>query len=139
MRHQLVLSISSAAFLFGCSNEPEVNIAIAPETPAPIKSTVEQAWPKIKVTCPGVQKYWSDLQFAGIEDNLSYAPENTKRIEIKFSVSESPAKIPGSYRAAGHTCFFSVSPDGKKLSISKSPCASLCTDTEQSSEYSKDL
>jgi PBP1b-binding outer membrane lipoprotein LpoB len=122
MRHQILLSIASAVLLFGCSSEPEVNISIAPETPALIKSTVEQAWPKIKATCPGLQKYWSDLQFAGIEDNLSFAPENAKRIEIKFSVSESPERIPSSYRAAGHTCFFSVSPDGKKLGISKSPC-----------------
>ena len=139
MRTQLVLSLVTAIFVLGCTSEPEVNITIAPETPALIKSTVEQAWPKIKATCPGLQKYSSDIQFSGIEDNLSYASENAKRIEIKFRVSESPAKIPGNYRAAGHMCFFSVSPDGKKLNISKSSCASLCTDTEESGEYSKDL
>lgn len=136
---QLAIMAAYAIFLFGCTKEPELTISIAPETPAAIKTTVEDVWPKIKTICPGLIRYSSDIQFAGIENNLSYAPENAKRIEIKFRVSENPTKIPDSYRAAGHMCFFSLSPDGKELNISKSSCASLCTDTEETNEYSKAL
>jgi hypothetical protein len=139
MHPLFAISLASAISLCGCTKEPELNVVVPPETPSSIKSTVNTAWPKIKATCPGLQKYSSDLQFSGIEDNLSYAPEHAKRIELKFRVSENPTKIPSSYRAAGHMCFFSIAADGKKLSISKSPCASLCTDVEKSGEYAKDL
>jgi hypothetical protein len=93
-----------------------------------VKETVAAAWPKAVKACPGFKKYEEDLSFKEVEDNYSYAPAHAKRIEVVFKVSESPKQIPGAYRASGHTCYFSISPDGSTLSISKSPCASICAD-----------
>lgn len=43
-------------------------------------------------------------------------------------MAEDPNSVPAEYRAFGHTCYYSLSPDGGSLSISKSPCAKLCLD-----------
>lgn len=123
--HVLILS----AMLASCSNEPELAVTVPAGAPAQVKSVVDDAWPKLKASCPGLQKYAADIQFVGVEHNLDYAPDASKRIELVFRVAETPVKIPGTFRVAGHVCYFAVTPNGKTLSISKAPCASLCTDT----------
>lgn len=131
-----------AAILCGCSQEQQQLTFEMPSDINPqIKQVVEVAWPKMLAACPGFNRYASDMSFAGIEDNLAYAPDDAKRIEVKFKVTESPVRIPVSYRAFGHTCYFGVTPDGKKLTISKSPCASICANSEISTtgNYEKPL
>lgn len=93
-----------------------------------VKEAVSSAWPKALKACPGLSKYASDLAFVGVEDNYDYAPKQVQRIEVMFKIAENPERIPASFRAAGHTCYFSLAPDGRKLTISKSPCAALCLD-----------
>ena len=104
------------------------NVSVPGNVSKGVKETVATAWPKAVKACPGFKKYEGDLSFKGVEDNYSYAPDNAKRIEVIFKVSESPKQIPSAYRAFGHTCYFSLSPDGSTLSISKSSCASVCAD-----------
>jgi hypothetical protein len=132
----------AAAILSGCSQEQQqLTFEMPPDINPQIKQVVEVAWPKMLAACPGLNRYASDLSFAGVEDNLAYAPDDAKRIEVKFRVAESPTRIPVSYRAFGHMCYFGVTPDGKKLTISKSPCASICASSEVSTtgNYEKPL
>lgn len=117
--------------LAACSNEkpPEPKGLDLPATVKPeIGAVVQGAWPKALKACPGLVKYADELKFSGVEDNLSYAPEHARRIDVKFKVPESPKRIPADLQASGHTCYFSLSPDGTKLTVSKSACAKVCKD-----------
>lgn len=139
---KIALLFFVASVLFGCSQERQpLTFEMPPDINPEIKQVVEVAWPKMLAACPGFNQYASDMSFAGIEDNLAYAPDDAKRIEVKFRVAESPVLIPVSYRAFGHMCYFGVTPDGKKLTISKSPCASICANSEISAtgNYEKAL
>lgn len=134
--------VAIALLIVGCSQEqaPIKEQSLRFELPQDLKPEVtarlKASWPKVMAACPGLTKYAVDLSFAGVEDNLEFAPDDAKRIEMKFKVSENPTRVPASYRAFGHTCYFGVSPDGKNLLISKSPCASVCFDSViASSEY----
>jgi hypothetical protein len=93
-----------------------------------VKEAVSLAWPKALKACSGLSKYASDLTFVGVEDNYGYAPKQVQRIEVMFKIAENPVRIPASFRTAGRTCYFSLAPDGSKVTISKSPCAALCLD-----------
>jgi hypothetical protein len=105
-----------------------LDIAVPSEASAGVEKTVQKAWPKALQACPGLTKHAADLSFAGVEDNYGYAPEHAKRIEVMFKVAASPKSIPASYRAAGHTCYYSIASNGSKLTISKSACAAVCND-----------
>ncbi|WP_439641565.1 hypothetical protein [Nevskia sp.] len=136
-----VVSLLLAASLTACSEDKPLAIVIPADVKPEIKQVVEQAWPKVLAACPGFNLYASDLSFSGIEDNLSYAPDHAKRIEMKFRVAENPTRIPVSYRAFGYMCYFGISPDASKLVISKDACASICAGAEvsASSNYEKSL
>ncbi len=129
------------ASLTACSEDKSLSVVVPADVKPEIKQVVEQAWPKVLAACPGFNLYASDLSFSGIEDNLSYAPDHIKRIEIKFRVAENSTRIPGSYRAFGHMCYFGISQDGSKLVISKDACASICAGAEVSASgnYKKSL
>lgn len=118
--------------LVGCSQKDsapfqQLRIEVSPNTPQDLADMLNSAWPKVLASCPGLSKFASDMKFEGIENNLAYAPAEAKRIDVLFRVAES-AKIPAEYAVSGNRCFFSLTPDGKKLAISKSGCASLCAD-----------
>lgn len=122
----------AAAVLAGCSNEKsaELQPVTVPTTVSKgVKEVVDTAWPKAIKACPGLVKYAGDLTFDGVEDNYNVASANDRRIEVKYQVAETPKQVPAEYRAFGHRCFFSLSPDGSTLSISKSACANLCLDS----------
>lgn len=122
----------AAAMLAGCSGEKPVElqpVTVATTASPGVKEAVEAAWPKAIKACPGLTKYAGDLTFDGVEDNYSFAPDHAKRIEVKYRVAESPKQVPAEYRASGNTCFFSLSPDGSKLTVSKSACAKVCLDS----------
>lgn len=118
----------------GCSQKDSVQsqqlkIEVPPNTPHDLAEMLNSAWPKVLASCPGLNKFSSELKFEGIEDNLAYAPAEAKRIELLFRVAEITT-IPAEYAVSGSRCFFSLTPDGKKLVISKSGCASLCADKQ---------
>ncbi|WKB50553.1 hypothetical protein [Eleftheria terrae] len=103
-------------------------VTVPPAASKGVRETVATAWPKALKICPGLNKYAGDLTFAGVEDNYSHAPKHAQRIEVKFKISEQPTRLPATFRVAGHTCYFTLAPDGSKLSISKAACAALCLD-----------
>ena len=129
---KIVLNAAIAAVvLTGCSNEKPVELppVTVPTTAGKgVREMVNTAWPKAIKACPGLVKYASDLTFDGVEDNYGYAPAHAQRIEVKYVVAENPKHVPNEYRVFGNRCFFSLSPDGSKLSISKSGCVNLCLD-----------
>lgn len=120
--------------LAACSDSKPLSLAIPADLAPPVKQVVEKAWPKVMANCPGLDLYAADLSFAGIEDNLSFAPDHAQRIEIKIRVAERPTRIPASYRASGHLCGFGISPDGGQLIIAKDSCASVCAGVETFAE-----
>ncbi len=120
------------ATIFGCSEKPkqELQISVAADLNPEAKTIVTEAWPKIKQACPGLNKYASSLQFDGIEENFSYAPEHAQRVSIKFKIPDNDQNIPLNYVANGHTCYLEVSRDGKTLTVSKNACKAVCLDKE---------
>lgn len=94
-----------------------------------VRGLMEAFRPRLFSACPGLSLYASDLSHVGFESNLSYAPPHAQRVEVVLQVAENPSTIPGRYRAAGHRCFFGVSPDGATLLIGKGTCAMLCKDS----------
>ena len=130
---KIVLNAAIAATLLaGCSNEnpAKLQAVTVPTTVSKgVKEVVETSWPKAIKACPGLVKYAGDLTFNGVEDNYSIAPAHAQRIEVMYRVAETPKYVPAEYRTSGHMCFFSLSPDGSTLSISKSACANLCLDS----------
>ena len=138
MRTMLTANVA-VAMLIACSDEkpssaqPLPAVTVPTTASAGVADVVAAAWPKAIQACPGLVKFATDLSFVGVEDNYSVAPPHARRIDVKFKVAESPKQVPAEYRAFGHTCFFSLSPDGTKLSIAKTACASICLDSASSS------
>lgn len=77
-------------------------------------------------TCPGLKAYADDLTFEGVEDNFSFADGDVQRIGIIYRVADDPEVIPGRFLASGHTCYFELSRDARRLMIAKSACVRVC-------------
>lgn len=125
-------SVFAVAVLSGCSSEKASElqpVTVSSSASKGVKEVVDAAWPKAVKACPGLVKYAADLTFAGVEDNFSFAPVHAQRIEVMYLVAKDPKLVPADYRSSGDTCYFSLSPDGSKLAISKSACAKLCLDS----------
>ena len=90
-----------------------------------VRSQVEEDWPKILASCPGLKKYAGDMVFDRIEDNRG--SDKASHIDIGFKMGSSI--IPGEYRASGHTCYYRISQDGKSMSIQKDVCVAVCKDS----------
>lgn len=101
-------------------------IALPSDLPAEAAKVVTTAWPKAVQACPGFDKFLADLRYSGIEDNRSYAPPDAHSVTVRLKVAENPKTIPGALRAGGHNCHYEIAPDGKTMSIGKTPCASVC-------------
>lgn len=124
----------------GDAEKSELKYSLPADTPDAIAKVVDASWPKVQAACPGFSKYADDLVFVGVESNLDYAPDEAKRIELKYKVADEPKHIPSNFGAFRHYCFFGVSPDGSRLLIPKRPCASICEDRWiEDSNYSKPL
>ena len=137
-KYCLVAAISLAAC--GYAQSRELTYSLPDGTPDAIAKVLETSWPKVQESCPGLRKFGGDLVFVGVESNLDYAPDNAKRIELKFKVAEPVQLIPKNFAASGHRCSFGVSPDGSKLFVPKRPCASICEGRLiEDSNYSKPL
>jgi predicted small lipoprotein YifL len=94
---------------------------VRPET----KKLLTAAWPKIRQACSGLDTYAASLREQSVEEG--YRPG------ITVKIPESDTGIPGEYMARGHTCFFDVSKDGRRLVIAKEGCQNLCLDRQRES------
>ncbi|PKN07593.1 MAG: hypothetical protein CVU73_12675 [Deltaproteobacteria bacterium HGW-Deltaproteobacteria-8] len=83
---------------------------------------IQAAWPRILAQCPGLTKYWSSLEFKGVEQ----FPECSTA--LKFKVTEEPGHFPAEYRSWGHNCWLCISDDGSTLTIWKASCQELFMD-----------
>ncbi|MEW4983090.1 MAG: hypothetical protein AB1Y26_07645 [Cycloclasticus sp.] len=99
--------------------------AIKPQGNAEAIQHIRNNWGKLTNYCPGINKYQKDLTFKRVEftglDQWATAV---------LRVNDNPDRELRRYRAAGHNCFFAISPDGRELTISKSMCVALCLDKE---------
>ena len=131
---KVVFAFVSALIMAGCSGDaPEqktLTVTAAPDSPPEVVTLLAASWPKVLKACPGLQKYAADMQFAGVENNFSFAPPDAQRIDIVFKVSDQPRSIPSEYKAMGHSCYYSVNRSGNGLAISKSPCTAICRDAQ---------
>lgn len=107
-------------FVYGKPTEqqplPMPNVS---EQPEEVQKLVTENWDALLEQCPGLTKYQDDLAFSKIS---TYS----ERVDLEFVVNNSTKKIPESYKAWGHHCFFSLYPHNKTLAISKRACASVC-------------
>lgn len=131
--------VAGIAAYFILSSGDQLDVVVRDTASAGVKETVAAAWPKVLQACHGLTSFQADIEFAGVEDNYGYAEGRAKRIEVMFRVAESPRMIPPEYRAGGHVCYFSISPDGSRLTISKRPCASVCLAQPFDGEFSRPL
>lgn len=81
--------------------------------------------------CPGIQKYAQDLTFERAYDNFALEvfedPEIPSFAAIVYKVSDNPQSAElRQWGAAFNSCFFAIAKDGETMSITKSPCQSLC-------------
>jgi hypothetical protein len=106
--------------LVGCGDNPKLEIQVAPDARPEVKHLIDEAWPKVKRVCSGLDRYSKALTFKRIEgyDNAT----------LVFEIPEQNSGIPSNYMADGHTCFFEISKDGKQVSIAKEGCKALCLD-----------
>lgn len=132
MRYLTPIFASLGAFATACAGAADLDPVRIPTTAtSEVRQIVEKGWPKVEAACPGFQRFKADLTFKGIEDNLAFAPAHAKRVDVVYQVKPDPKVIPPEFRAFGHTCYFSISPDLKTLYVSKRPCASICKGSEQ--------
>jgi len=67
--------------------------------------------------CPGIRKYKADIE------RVEYLPQG--HADFLVTVVKKPTALPPQSYGTGHTCHFSV--DESKATVSKRPCAWLCT------------
>lgn len=83
--------------------------------------------------CPGIGRYWGDLkQIEAVAIRAASLTDQRERgwkevVSVALKVSDRPESIPFKYHASGHICRFDV---WTEVSIAKSPCISVCTDSE---------
>ena len=112
--------VGSAVVLVGCGERPNLALQV-PATLDPVsKEVVIGEWPKVKQACVGLDRYAPGIKVVDVQAN------NT--IDILVSVPDSGSGVPDRYMAGGQTCYFSVGPDGKSLTVAKEGCKALCLD-----------
>lgn len=101
------------------------DVPIPAGLPPDLVALAEQAMPQIPRLCPGWAKYESAYTNVALENNIVRGAGGY--LDLVVTVS---GETPSTYRAHGHKCSYSVSPDGAALSVSKRPCQSLCLDVD---------
>lgn len=132
------LSAGVAAMVFFCTfatsaQSEEVTIGehsvnIPQDLSQESQNLVKQYAPAIPDLCPGFAKYQGEFESFSIQDNYN--------IDVVFKIPDAAGGIPGDFVAYGHTCYFGISRDGKKLVIPKSACQSVCLDRDM---FDKDI
>jgi hypothetical protein len=119
MKQRCILLLFTT-ILAGCGNPPALDIHIPDTLDPEIKQLVTMSWPKIKQLCQGLDKHADALKFKGIQNNYN--------ISVVFNIPDTSTSIPDHYMAGGHTCYFDISRDGKRLIIAKEGCKAVCLD-----------
>ena len=104
----------------GCGQRPNLELEVPAALSPAAKDLAVAAWPKIKQACVGLDRYAKGIKIAGIQENTT--------IDVLVSVPETGSGVPDRYMASGQTCYFSLAPDGKSLSVAKEGCKALCLD-----------
>lgn len=115
---KMLVGLCCIALLAGCGDKAPLDLKLPDGTTPDIQKLLTQAWPKIKENCPGLDRFADALKFKGIEDNYA--------VSVVYQIPESGTSIPDHYMAGGHTCYFDVSQDGKKLTVAKEGCKAVC-------------
>lgn len=102
-------------YLSGCGDGPPTTEFVVVSD----NELVTKSLPAIRRACPGLDKYSSSFEKARIENNY--------RTSILFDVRES-SKVPGAYKAEGHTCYLEIDSTGKSIYVEKLACKSICLD-----------
>lgn len=132
-----VFIVSSLILTSGClgdnnhTNQSSLEMPNLNGRPVAI-NIIRDSWGKLIAHCPGLVKYQNDLKFVGIDDLIDPILHEMSRVEVKYKVSDSPEIIPNRYRANSHMCGYGISANGKTLRIQKTPCVSVCINTEYS-------
>lgn len=121
------------ACLTGCSDTAQkLQLPKLEGDPAAIQ-LITSNWGKLLTHCPGLSKYHNDMVFLNIEDMLSPDMEDMARVDVVFKITDKPKTIPDEFRAWGHTCQYSISPDGNSIRILKDVCVSVCLKSKNTS------
>lgn len=111
-----------AFVLFGCGQQQSFDITVPDTLDPKAKQVLQEAWPKVKQACVGLDRHAKALKFKGVEDNYN--------IDVVFLVPQESSSVPDRFMAAGHTCFLGISHDGKRLTVAKEGCKAVCLDRQ---------
>ncbi len=120
-----------AFVLFGCGQQQSFDIAVPDTLDPKAKQVLQEAWPKVKQACVGLDRHAKALKFKGVEDNYN--------IDVVFLVPQESSSVPDRFMAAGHTCFLGISHDGKLLTVAKEGCKAVCLDRQIQKDEPADL
>ncbi|WP_028294271.1 hypothetical protein [Oceanobacter kriegii] len=87
--------------------------------------------------CSPFVAYWGDVESTKITvgDTVQSMLKDKgwkRQLQLELHLKESPALIPNSYRANGHTCYVDLSLNGNQgMTVSKTPCQKLCALSEK--------
>jgi hypothetical protein len=122
-----VVVLSEVATRFAPPKEPPAMPQLAANVAPDVQERLTQAWPKVLNTCPGLAKYYHELQFERIDIAFPDAT-GAYHANFVFNTPDGKSSIPTEFMAFGQTCYFGVSSDGASLLVPKSGCQSLCLD-----------
>lgn len=137
-----LVAVAVVLAVIGCSsNEKEMAIDVQDGlSPAHFKKA-ESGLEILFNTCPGLRRYLVDLSqgrpvTVGEPLYLDREERGWKdAVYVEFVVADRPKAVPAAFRAGGHRCHFSVSPDAPAgVSVAKTECVSLCAGEPKSSE-----
>ena len=120
MKRPIFLGLAVLALVAGCGQRASLELEVPAALSPAAKNVAVEARPKIKQACIGLDRYAKGIKIAGIEENMT--------IDVLVSVPETGSGVPDRYMASGQTCYFSLAPDGKSLSVTKEGCKALCLD-----------
>lgn len=104
-----------------CSGGGSEMALSVPSSVSPASANVlTRTWPEVRKACVGLDRYSSGIKVVGVQEN--------KTLDVLVAVPKKGSGVPDRFMVAGQTCYFSVSRDGKQLSVSKEGCKALCLD-----------
>lgn len=110
------------------------DVPIPADLPPDLVALAKQAMPQIPRLCPGWAKYEGAYTKVALENNIVRGAGGYLNLVVVVT-----GETPDAYRAQGHKCYYSVSPDGAALSVSKRSCQSLCLDVDMFAGPSREL
>lgn len=116
-----VLAVGALFALKFCGGGGSTLALSVPSTVSSASTEVlTRTWPDVRKACVGLDRYANGIKVVGIQEN--------KTLDVLVAVPAKGSGVPDRFMAAGQTCHFSVTRDGKELSVSKEGCKALCLD-----------